>query len=531
MTDGQHHATQLERETRMPHTPLRRMSLILAFTLLLAPLGAALAQSSGGTLRVAINSDPSNLDPHRSTAFITRVVLGSVVEGLFNLDENYQPIPELATGFEASDDRLTYTISLRDDVVFHDGTVMTSADVVASLTRWLALSTPGRNLSPDITGFEAIDDHTVQFTFSRPIGALLISALAFSYQAPAILPAAFIEALDEAEVIRQPIGTGPYKIASIQSGNQVRLERHDDYAARDEDPIGMGGGKTAYLDAVVLFVTPEAAVRASGLEAGDFDFALGLPSDGLARFSANPNLTLYTPYQGSLDIALNSSEGMFTDPRLRQAFVAALDMDTMMLAAFGDPSLYRIDGGLWPQETAWWTDAGTDPYNQKDVERARQLVEEAGYDGSPIRWMTTRENQGYYETAVVASQLLQQAGFMVELEVVDFATILSRRRDASVWDVFQTGFSIQPDPTQYLVFDCNWPAFWCDDEKDRLVEELGVDRDFDERYAIWEELQSYYWEFHPAVKVGDYFNLYGSSNRVNGYASLNQVFWYNVWLD
>ena len=515
----------------MPHTTKRRVGLLLALTLTAALLGSALAQTMGGTLRVAINSDPSNLDPHRSTAFITRVVLGSVVEGLFNLDENYQPIPELATGFEVSDDRLTYTIALRDDVVFHDGSAMTSADVVASLTRWLALSTPGRNLSPSITGFEALDDVTVQFTFSEPIGALLISALAFSYQAPAIMPAAFVEALDEAEVIREPIGTGPFKIASIQAGNQVRLERHEAYAARDEDPIGMGGGKTAYLDAVVLFVTPEAAVRASGLEAGDFDFALGLPSDGFPRFAANPSLKLYTPYQGSLDMALNSREGMFTDPLLRQAFVAALDMDAMMLAAFGDPALYRIDGGLWPQETAWWTDAGTEPYNQKDVERARALLAEAGYDGSPIRWLTTRENQGYYENAVVASQLLQQAGFVVELEVVDFATILSRRRDASVWDVFQTGFSIQPDPTQYLVFDCNWPAFWCDEEKDRLVGELRLDRSFEERYAVWEELQTYYWQYHPAVKIGDYFNLYGSTTRVNGYASLNQVFWYNVWLD
>lgn len=510
---------------------VRRASLLLALTLTLTLIGSALAQSTGGTLRVAINSDPSNLDPHRSTAFITRVVLGSVVEGLFNLDESYQPIPELATGFEVSDDRLTYTIGLRDDVVFHDGSSMTSADVVASLNRWMALSTPGRSLSPSITSFEALDDYTVQFTFSEPIGALLISALAFSYQAPAIMPAAFVEGLDEAEVIRQPIGTGPFKIASIQSGNQVRLERHEAYASRDEAPIGMGGGKTAYLDAVVLFVTPEAAVRASGLEAGDFDFALNLPTDGFPRFAANPNLTLYTPYQGSLDMALNSREGMFTDHRLRQAFVAALDMDAMMLAAFGDPALYRIDGGLWPQETTWWSDAGTDTYNQKDIERARALVEEAGYDGSPIRWLTTRENQGYYEHAVVASQLLQQAGFVVELEVVDFATILSRRRDASVWDVFQTGFSIQPDPTQYLVFDCNWPAFWCDEEKDRLLGELRIDRDFDERYAVWEELQSYYWEFHPAVKIGDYFNLYGSSTRVNGYASLNQVFWYNVWLD
>lgn len=517
----------------MPLHPLRRMLVAcLALAVFAVPaLGFAQEPVTGGTLRVAINSNPSNLDPHRSTAFITRVVLGSVVEGLFTLDADYQPIPELANGFEASDDRLTYTIDLRDDAVFQDGTAMTSADVVASLERWLELSTPGRNFSPDITSFEALDDTTVQFTFSRPIGALLISALAFSYQAAAILPASQVEALAEGDVIQVPIGTGPYRIESIQSGNQVRLERHDGFVPRDEPANGMGGGKAAYLDAVVLTVAPEAAVRAAGLEAGDFDFALNLPSDGLPRFAANPDLKLYTPYQGSLDFVLNSSNGIMADPLVRQAFVAALDMDSMMLAAFGDPSLFRVDGGLWPQETAWWTDAGTEAYNQKDVVGAAELLEQSSYDGEPIRWLTTRENAGYYETAVVAEALLEEAGFVVELEVVDFATILSRRYEPGVWEVFQTGFSIQPDPTQYLPFDCNWAAFWCDEQKDALLDQLSLDQPFEDRYAVWEELQSYYWSYNPAVKVGDYFNLYGSSERVHGYPSLNQIIWYGVWMD
>jgi len=528
-----HRPVDPEKETTLKHVRSSR-TFVLALLLAVATLfSSASAQEPvmGGTLRVALNSDPSNLDPHRSTAFITRVVLGSVVEGLFTLDAKYQPIPELATGFEISDDRLTYTITLRDGVTFHDGSAMTSEDVVASLNLWLALSSPGRRYSPDIASFEALDDTTVQFVFTRPIGAVLLSALAFSYQSPAILPAEQIAALGEGDLIQVPIGTGPYRIAEVQQGNQVRLERFDDYASRDEPIDGYGGGKTAYLDEVVLITSPEAAVRAAGLEAGDFDFALNLPSDSLPRFSANPDITLYTPYQGSLDFALNSSTGLMSDPLIRQAFVAALDMDQMMLAAFGDPSLYRVDGGLWPTETAWWTDAGTGNYNQKDIEKARSLLEQAGYDGTPVRWMTTRENAGYYETAVVAEQLLEQAGFVVELEIVDFATILSRRSDPTVWEVFQTGFSIQPDPTQYLVFDCNWPAFWCDEEKDRLVEVLAADRPFEDRYAAWQDLQTYYWEYLPAVKVGDYFNLYGSSNRVQGYPALNQVIWYNVWMN
>lgn len=512
--------------------PLKNFSIAIALALLtLATLGHAQEPSYGGELRVAINSNPSNLDPHRSTAYITRVVLGSVIEGLFTLDASYQPIPDLAETFEVSDDRLTYTIRLRDGITFHDGSEMTAEDVVASLERWLALSSPGKVFSPDIESLTAVDDHTVEFQFRQPIGQLLVSALAFSYQAAAILPAEQVTDLGEEEVITIPIGTGPYRIADVREGDQVRLERFEDYQARDEEPNGYGGAKVPYLDAVVLITTPEAPVRAAGLEAGDFDFALNLPSDSLPRFQANPNIELYTPYQGSLDIVLNSKTGVLTDPVLRDAFVAALNMEQMMFAAFGDPALFRVDGSLWPKETAWWSDAGTENYNQADPEKARELLEEAGYDGTPLRWMTTRENAGYYETAVVASQLLENVGFNVELEVIDFATILTRRYDDTAWEVFQTGFSIQPDPTQYLVLDCSWAAFWCDEEKDRLLNALAQDMPFEDRYAAWEELQAYYWEYNPAIKVGDYFNLYGSSENVEGYPALNQVVWYGVWLD
>jgi peptide/nickel transport system substrate-binding protein len=162
--------------------------------------------------------------------------------------------------------------------VFHDGSAMTRADVVASLKRWLELSTPGRRYLARHHFVRGARRHTVQFTFSRPIGALLLSALAFSYQAPpSCRPSSRGARGGRGHPV--PIGTGPFKHrldpawqpGAPRAPRGVRL-------ARRAEPIGMGGGKTAYLDAVVLFVAPEAAVRASGLEAGDFDFALGLPA-------------------------------------------------------------------------------------------------------------------------------------------------------------------------------------------------------------------------------------------------------------
>ncbi len=521
-------------ETTVRATRPRTRDLIIfaVAVLLVLTVGVAHAQTPkrGGTLRVAVNSEPTNLDPHRSTAFITRVVLGSVVEGLYTLDEKYEPIPDLAERLEVSEDKLRYGITLRKGVKFHNGKEMTSADVVASLNRWLAISTPGKNLRPDVASVAAQAADRVELRFKRPIGQLVISALAFSYQFAAILPEEQVKEAGSDKVIKEPIGTGPFRIASVQPGRAIRLERFPDYASRNEPIRGYGGGKTAYLDAVVLYPTPEAAVRVSGLEAGNFDFVLNVSADSYDRLKANPLLQLFTPYSGSQDVVLNNKAGVLVDKRVRQAFLAALDMDLMLRAAYGNPAFYRTDAGLWPKETAWWTDAGKEHYNQKSPQKAKRLLAEAGYKGEPLRWLTTKENAGYYEMAVVAKQQLEQAGFKVDLQVLDFATVLSRRFDPNVWEVFQSGFSIQPDPTQYLVFDCKWPAFWCDARKNELLDQLTQELPVARRRALWQTLQRHYWEEVPAIKVGDSFFLYGASAKVSGYQSLNQVFWYNVWL-
>lgn len=486
----------------------------------------------GGVLRVALNTAPPNVDPQQSTAYITRVIMGSVTEGLFSLDEQYAVIPELANGFEASADGLNYTIELRNDVTFHDGNAMTADDVIASLDRWLAISTPGGAYSPSIGSITASDDATIEIEFSDAIGHLLIAALAFSYQAASIHPKSQMEEVGTDGTLSQPIGTGPFMLTHVDLDTEIRLQRFEDYSPRSEPPNGYGGQKIAYLDEVVFIPTPEASVRASALEAGDFEFVVSLARDDYERLDANPDVQMIIQFQGSTDLALNNAAGMFTNKQIRKAFQAALNPEELLLVAYGDPAFYRIDPGLWPQETAWWTDAGAEGnYNQNDPDRARSLLEEAGYDGSPIRWLSTEQGTEANRIAVAAQQQLEQAGFTLDIQIVDWATLLSRRRDPEVWDVFGTGFSIQPEPTQYLVFDCEWPAFWCDERKDELVEQLKLESDFERRFEIWEELHAYYWEESPVYKVGDYFNLHGATANVRGYAAMNQMFWYNVWLE
>jgi peptide/nickel transport system substrate-binding protein len=484
----------------------------------------------GGTLRVALDTAPPNLDSQFSTAYITRSITGSVVEGLFTLDDEYDVIPQLAESYEASEDNLQYHFTLREGVLFHNGDELTADDAVASIQRWLDITTPGAAYSESIDSIEALSDYELEIQFNEPFGHMVVAALAFSYQAASIHPQEQIEEIGDG-TMSDPIGTGPFRVVSADLDREIVLERFDDYVSRDEPSQGYGGQKTAYLDSVVFIPTPEAAVRMSGLEAGDYDFAIALSRDDFPRLEDNPELQPIVPFQGSTDIGLNNQAGLFADRRVRQAFQAALNMEEILMAAFANEQFYRLDPGLWPQETVWWTDAGGEYYNQNDPERAAELLEEAGYDGTPIRWLTTEAGTQGHTIAVAATPHLESAGFAVEYDTVDWATLLSRVEDPEAFDCWGTGFSIQPEPTQYLIFDCDFASAWCDDHLDDLLQQLKEEPDFDRRYEIWEELHEYYWQEAPAVKLGDYFNLHAARSNVRGYAEMNQMFWYNVWLE
>ncbi|MBI4279259.1 MAG: hypothetical protein HY660_12465 [Armatimonadetes bacterium] len=482
----------------------------------------------GGVLRVALDVELPSLDPQRDTAYVTRSVTGTIVESLFTLDEKYRVIPDLAQDHKVSEDGKRYEITLRRGVIFHNGSEMKSSYVVASLKRWLAISTPGRGLAKFITALEPKGNYAIEMTLSEPIGPLVLASLAFSYQFAAIHPKTEIDRIGNDGVMTHPLGTGPYKFVERRPDRYVKLQRWAVYRKRNENPSGYGGGKTAWVDEIIFSTVPEASVRVAGVEAGDYDFAVAIPQDDYRRLRNHPQIEPVIQFQGSTDIAFNNKAGLFTDRRIRQAFVAALDMEAIMKAAYGDSTFYRIDPSIMPKETAWWTDAGKESYNQRSPERARRLLQEAGYRNQPVRWMTTKERT--LDIAVVAKAQLERGGFTIDLQQLEWATLLSRRRNPQVWDIFQTGFSIQPDPTQHLIFDCNWGALWCDPRKDQMVEGLKRELNPQRRMQLWTELQRYYWTEVPTVKIGDYFTLLIQRKHVKGYAGMNQQFFYNVWL-
>jgi peptide/nickel transport system substrate-binding protein len=220
-----------------------------------------------------------------------------------------------------------------------------------------------------------------------------------------------------------------------------------------------------------------------------------------------------------------------TDKRVRQAFQAALDMEPIMAAGWGNRAFYRVDPGLMHlEQPQWHTKVGGELYNQKNPAKAQKLLKDAGYAGTPVRWVTTKEYEWMYKNALVAKQQLEAAGFKIDLQVVDWATLVQRRNKPEAWDVFSTGITFNPEPAFSTAAACGWPGWWCHEDKEQWMAALARETDARKRKAMWDKVQQIFYEDVGRVKFGDSFSLEAIRSTVHGWQAKNELPLWNVWL-
>ena len=257
------------------------------------------------------------------------------------------------------------------------------------------------------------------------------------------------------------------------------MVRFDDYRARAEKANGYGGAKVAHVDEVRWIPVPEVATRAAQVETGELDFADDLSLDQYDRLarSATARPLVAKPYFWLIAV-FNKKEGLMTNQKLRQAWQAAVDIEPIMkTVAAGKPEFYRLDPSLMFQEVAeWHTKLAGLPYNERNVEKAKRLMKEAGYKGEPIRFIATKEYKWMYDFAVMMKQQMEDIGFVVDLQVVDWATLSTRRFNPKEYEVFTTGIGIgaQFDPLFQAILSCTWAGWTCDEEIAKNTQELGA---------------------------------------------------------
>jgi peptide/nickel transport system substrate-binding protein len=471
----------------------------------------------GGRLRVATTGQPATLDGH----FVAQRTIGlidwNMFEALFTFDAEYNTVPMLAEGIEISDDGLVNKITLRQGVPFHNGEEMRAADVVASFNRWAPVASLGLAISQFLDEVVEVDPYAVEFRLTSPLVALP-SLLARQQSGLSIHPKAIMEAAaSEPMTPEQYIGTAPYKFVEFQPDRFTLLDRFDDYVGVDSEPSGYAGRKAAYLDEIEFIPVPEEAARVAGLQAGEYNYLEEIIPDQISVLQDSPGVTIeILPPRSYGVIIMNTAGGMFTDQTLRQAVQAAIGVEASGQATHGEGYFEPGPGIMLPQ-TIWASDVSAELYNQNNPEKAAQILQDAGYDGTPIRLLCTEEDLGDYNAAVVAQQQLEQAGFTVELEVTDEATLEENLEDDERWDITTNAVVFRPDPVLIDRFvSCNQDGKWCSEEKQAVIAQLQTESDFEARYAALEELQRLFYEQAPMVKLVNNYGVAALTSNVQG---------------
>ena len=247
------------------------------------------------------------------------------------------------------------------------------------------------------------------------------------------------------------VGTGPYQFKERQPDQYVQLVRFDGYVPREDAANLYGGRRVAYLDEIRFVPVPNASTRIEGALSGLYHYADALPVESLPRLEGQAQVEpiVFKPFGWPL-MFFNAKAGALTDPALRRAVLASLNFEDMLAAAFGSTDFYQADGAWYPEGFPFHSEAGAEVYSAGgDPEAAQKLASEAGYAGQPIRIMVSKQYDFHFKMAQVAAEYMRAAGFTVDLQVLDWATLLERRNDADVWEIFFTHGPILPEPTLY----------------------------------------------------------------------------------
>lgn len=533
-------------------TPFRRrlrvMALAVALLVAIAGCGsgegdqAASGQSdgkpvTGGRLVAALAGDPTTLDVMQNSGALTIYATFGLYEGLFATDKEYKPQPMLAKSVDVSDDNLTYTIKLRDGVTFHDGAPMTSADVLASLTRWQQLSGTGKLVSADVASITAPDESTIVIALTRPRYSLL-SDLAYYVQPAVIMPAAIAQAYPDTPLPDdQIVGTGPYQLKEYTKGQRVIVERFDDYQAVDEDFGGFAGKKTAYLDEIEYQFVPAPEQQLNGLRSGQFNWAQSVSSDEYDTLKDDPALNVEVADSGLVSTLLlnHNPNSVFSDLKARQALNMVLDKAAIAQASLGSKELYDPLNGSFvlPQNKAMFSDAGKDVYEAYDPEKAKDLFAEAGVTADrTITIYTTQTYPKYYQIGVVVQAELQKIGLTAELAVYDFPTMISKlTSEPESWDISMTGFSGSVTaPAQVLFLTPTWAGEYSSPKLDELMAAYNASTSAEEAKKSVEQIQQFVWDDLPAISLFPNYNMTVTSANVRNLSLFGNAIFWNCWI-
>lgn len=518
-------------------TDIARRSLLATPLALAAP---AMAQGAR-TLRFVPQADVTVLDPLWSTAFVSRNHAYLVYDTLYGTDASFNPQPQMAEGHVVEDGGLTWIITLRPGLRFHDGEPVRAADAVASLRRWGARDAFGQALFAATDELTALDDRRLRFRLKRPFPLLPNALGKTTVTVPFIMPERLART-DAATQVSEIVGSGPYRFVAAErvAGARTVYARFDGYTPREGAPSFTAGGKVANLDRVEWVVMPDAATASAALQAGEVDWWEQAVTDLLPTLRRNRNVEVSTlettGFVGFL--RFNHTQPPFNNPAIRRAILGAITQSDFMQAIVGNnPELWRGNVGVFTPGTPLASDEGLVPLTTpRDLERVRRELAAAGYSGQRVVLLVPTDLPFLRAMSEVGGDLFRRIGLNLDYQSLDWGTVLSRRTsrepvERGGWSAFFTfgGGLDFASPAGHLGLRGNGTNGWIgwpdSPELENLRNAWFDAPDLAAQQAIARRIQAQAMQDVPMIPLGQYFLATAHRRNITGIVQGAPLFW------
>jgi peptide/nickel transport system substrate-binding protein len=507
-----------------------------------AGLSAPAAAQAKGVLKVIPHASLTTLDPVATTGYIVRNHGYMIWDTLFAMNEKLEVQPQMASGVEISADKLTYRITLRDGLAWHDDTPVTSADCVPSLERWGKVDGMGIRLMTYVESITADGPKTIVIKLKRPYGFVLESIGKLSTNVPFMMPKRLAEKPHtERLTANDMIGSGPFRwvAGEYRPGARTVYVRNPKYVPRSEAASNASGGKVVHLEGVEWINFPDPTTALNALMSGEVDYYEQVPADLLPVVSRAPGVKL-----GNFNPLGNVGMGRFNhlaaptnNPGVRRAIATAINQADVLKAAIGQADFMRECHSIVPCGTTFESKAGADNIGKGRLDEARRILRESGYNGERIVLLATTDIPVQTAMATVVADTLKRIGMNVDAQAMDWATVLQRRTnrnpvDQGGWNMFFTwweGADVLDPVVQFAMSgagDRAWVGWANDPETEALRTRFAEAGSVDEKKKLTDEIQKRQFETgNFQAYLGQFFVATGFRENVSGILNAPPFFW------
>lgn len=466
-----------------------------------SPAAPAAVKKAGGTVRVAMATEPDNLDPYLSAATDTGSMMDNVFDGLFEGGQKSELVPAVAESYRVSEDGLTYTFTLKKGIKFHDGSDLTSEDVLYSYSKLAGLNGQ-KPLSSKFAVIEKIDtpdDYTVVVKLKAKDAAFLAANIV------AIVPKGYESSSSK------PIGAGPFKFVSYAPGQQLVLEKNGSFYDKERMPS---------LDRVEFKFMPDANASILALKSGEIDMVPGIATQGALQLGSG--FTIVSGPQNMVQLmALNHTVAPLNDLKVRQAINHAVDKDAI-IKTVAEGSGVKLGSNMSPAMKMYYKE-GLETRYEPNVETAKKLLKDAGLENGFKLTITVPSNYKFHvDTAQVIAEQLKKAGIQATIKQIEWSSWLEDVYNNAKYEATIVGLTGKLDPHEVLgryetTYAKNFFKF-SNSEFDGLVAKGRLEIDEAKRAELYKQAQTILTEQAAAVYIMDPSRNVAMKSKLHGFA-------------